>query len=485
MNDVLADLAPAPRHLELTRRAEALQVPCWCLDAEQNVTASSLSAEGATDPNLLTTVTRAARAGWVRQDVTHVGLVNGVDLLVLPDAHGVVVADLAASVLPREQLIAILTQYHTDLLRAAKDAEAIEGFSEQLSQSYEQVNLIFRMAKLLTSSGDPRQVVQTMCEELRDTLHYGWLSMMFAKGDAVLPSLRDAALHSGRLPCSEAEMVDKALTLNPTESGRVILPAQNELAALSGSELLAERVMHDGTPIGILVAGNREGDDPDVTSNELQLVEAAAGFFELFHENAFRFAQQRQQFLGTLHALSAAVDAKDPYTHGHSARVGLLASQLAEKLSFAADQVEMIRVAGLLHDIGKIGVPEAVLRKPAKLDDAEFALIQQHPEIGYHILKDLPSLSFHLPGVLHHHERWDGRGYPHKLAGEQIPVIARMLAFADTFDAMSSSRSYRHGMERSRVLAEIRKSGGTQFDPAMVEPFLSLDFTKFDRMLAA
>ncbi|MDB5326361.1 MAG: metal dependent phosphohydrolase, partial [Phycisphaerales bacterium] len=355
-------------------------------------------------------------------------------------------------------------------------------FSQQLSQTYEEVNLNYRMDKLLTSAAEPEDVVRTMCDELRQTMNYGWLAMSFADGESVLAPLRRKLLHAGALPCDRDQFIAECPTADAATE-RVLSPGRHTLANLAKSEVLIEQVTHDQTPVGVLAAGNRKGEESDVTSSEMQLVEAAGNFLGLFHQNAFRFAEQRRQFLGTLHALSAAVDAKDPYTRGHSERVALLGSQLARVVGLDADFVEAVRVAGLLHDIGKIGVPESVLRKPARLTDEEFALIKKHPETGYEILKDLPSLTFHLPGVLYHHERWDGRGYPHNLKGDSIPMIARLLSFADTFDAMSSNRAYRRGMDRERVLAEIRKSSGTQLDPDLIEPFVTMDFTAFDQML--
>jgi HD-GYP domain-containing protein (c-di-GMP phosphodiesterase class II) len=134
--------------------------------------------------------------------------------------------------------------------------------------------------------------------------------------------------------------------------------------------------------------------------------------------------------------------------------------------------------------VGKIGVPEAVLCKPGKLTDDEFEKIKLHPQIGYDILKDIPSLRDILPGVLHHHERYDGRGYPHGLSGEDIPLMARIIGVADTFDAMSSNRAYRAKMSRDVVLAEIARCAGTQFDPNLANAFLTLDLSEYDRMVA-
>ena len=170
-------------------------------------------------------------------------------------------------------------------------------------------------------------------------------------------------------------------------------------------------------------------------------------------------------FMGVLKGMTTAIDAKDAYTCGHSERVGLLASRLALAAGLGAEEAERYRLAGLVHDVGKIGVAEAVLSKSGRLNDEEFAQIKKHPEIGHQILRDIPLMEDILPGVLHHHERWDGKGYPAGLAGESIPLIGRILALADTFDAMSSTRAYRPAMPRESVLAEIRRCSASQFDP--------------------
>ena len=163
--------------------------------------------------------------------------------------------------------------------------------------------------------------------------------------------------------------------------------------------------------------------------------------------------------------------------------MALLAKQMAMKLGFEKTIAEQYHIAGLVHDVGKIGVPETVLCKPARLTDAEFEMIKRHPRIGYEILKDIPTLAPMLPGVLHHHERLDGRGYPAGLCGEEIPMVARVLALADAFDAMSSNRAYRPAISRPHVFEEINRCAGLQFDPGLARVFLTLDFAPFDAML--
>jgi putative two-component system response regulator len=160
-----------------------------------------------------------------------------------------------------------------------------------------------------------------------------------------------------------------------------------------------------------------------------------------------------------------------------------MASKMAAALGLDKPTIDQYRIAGIVHDVGKIGVPEAVLTKPGRLTEDEFAQIKLHPGIGYHILQGIPRLAPVLPGVLWHHERWDGRGYPDKLVGDKTPLIARVLALADTFDAMSSNRSYRPALPRNKVLEEIVRCAGSQFDPELAPLFVRLDFSEFDQAL--
>ncbi|MFD0824202.1 HD-GYP domain-containing protein [Neobacillus sp. M.A.Huq-85] len=174
--------------------------------------------------------------------------------------------------------------------------------------------------------------------------------------------------------------------------------------------------------------------------------------------------------------LSKALDSRDTYTSQHSENVAKYALKIAKKMKLSAELCDMTQKAGLLHDIGKIGVPEHILKKPGKLTEEEYSIIKEHPLIGNEIIKHVSS--FHetgiLDGVLYHHERYDGKGYPHGLKGEEIPLIARILAVADTFDAMTSKRVYRTELDVHKTLAEIEQNKGTQFDPEIAEVFLRL-----------
>jgi len=194
--------------------------------------------------------------------------------------------------------------------------------------------------------------------------------------------------------------------------------------------------------------------------------------------------EQRLMFGGTMHALIAAIDAKDPYTRGHSDRVSAFAALLAEHAGLGARVVEQARLCGLVHDIGKIGVPESVLRKPGRLTDEEMALIAAHPQIGHEILRDIPQMSDVLPGVLEHHERWDGTGYPRRLEGEAISLLGRLVCIADSFDAMTSARTYRPARSVSEVLEEIRRCLGTHFDPTLGAAFVTIPLEQLEAHVA-
>jgi hypothetical protein len=186
-------------------------------------------------------------------------------------------------------------------------------------------------------------------------------------------------------------------------------------------------------------------------------------------------AEHRAMFDGTMQALIASIDAKDPYTRGHSARVAEFAQLIAVHAGMSAADVDRARLCGLVHDIGKIGVAEDVLRKPGKLTAEEFRAIAAHPVTGHEILRGIPQMSDVLPGVLHHHERWAGGGYPHGIAGETIPALGRLISVADALDAMTTSRTYRSARPMADAVAEIVRCAGTHFDPGLARVVAEID----------
>ena len=195
--------------------------------------------------------------------------------------------------------------------------------------------------------------------------------------------------------------------------------------------------------------------------------------------------QLERAYLDTIQSLRYAVEAKDPYTRGHSDRVSEYAVLIGRKMGLPEDEVKTLQIGGLFHDIGKIGVPDSILQKEAKLTDDEYSQIKNHPSIGAHILGEAEAFKDIIPIVKHHHERFDGRGYPSRLSGEEIPLLARITAVADTFDAMTSKRSYRNALDIQYVKEEIERCKGTQFDPKIAEVFFEIlnnDFGKIQEI---
>ena len=192
--------------------------------------------------------------------------------------------------------------------------------------------------------------------------------------------------------------------------------------------------------------------------------------------------QLEQAYLDMVETLRYTVEAKDSYTRGHSDRVSEYSVLIGEKLGLPEDQIKTLRIGGLFHDIGKIGIPDSILLKPAKLTDDEYSQIKNHPSIGAHILGSAVIFKDIIPIVKHHHERYDGNGYPSRLKGEEIPYMARIAAVADTFDAMTSRRSYRGPIDIEHVKEEIKRCEGTQFDPQIAEAFLDILNNNFEKI---
>ena len=201
---------------------------------------------------------------------------------------------------------------------------------------------------------------------------------------------------------------------------------------------------------------------------------------QLFKELEIEVEKNRKLFIHTTFALAAAIDAKDHYTHGHTARVTNLSLDIARKLIqknkklFDERLLEHLQIAALLHDIGKIGIAESILNKEGLLDEEEKIRMREHPNIGVSILEPIEELKDAMLGVKYHHERYDGLGYPDGLNGERIPLIASIIAAADTFDAMTTDRPYRQGLSKERAIEEMRRESGKQLNPEVVAAFIEL-----------
>ena len=194
------------------------------------------------------------------------------------------------------------------------------------------------------------------------------------------------------------------------------------------------------------------------------------------------YEKLEKAYLDMVQTLRYTVEAKDPYTRGHSDRVSAYSVLIGKYLNLSNEDLRTLEVGGLFHDIGKIGIPDSILLKESKLTDDEYSEIKNHPSIGAHILCNATIFQDIIPIVKHHHERYDGKGYPGKLKGEDIPYMARIAAVADTFDAMTSKRTYRDAMPLETVRAEIERCSGTQFDPEIAKVFLDILDNHYDEI---
>ena len=356
----------------------------------------------------------------------------------------------------------------------------VESIGKELSDSYEEINLLYTITGNMNSMDHPERFIELVCSELLQTLPYEWIGVQLRIGDR-LTRIGSELVFAGDAPHNISGVV--RAVANDIATSPIISNGEDAIADTLGQATIIEPIHSDGNVVGVLVAACKQGEDCSASSVDIKLLSATASQLGIFLENALLYEDLNATFLGTLEALTTSIDAKDKYTCGHSQRVALLTAQLAEAAGLDADQVDRFRIAGLVHDIGKIGVPEKVLLKKGDLTEEEFAAIRKHPEIGARILRDIPQMEDILGGVLHHHEKYDGGGYPHGISGEEIPLVARMISLADTFDAMSSSRTYRNALTRDSVLDEMKRVSGIQFDLTLSKLFFNLDFTEWEQLM--
>jgi HD-GYP domain-containing protein (c-di-GMP phosphodiesterase class II) len=363
-----------------------------------------------------------------------------------------------------------------DLQRLAGLEHEITSISGQLTNTYEELSLIYQISGGMRISRRPVDFFRQACLDSIDVIGVRAMGVALRAGESLgqLPvlfgSLTLAPEHTARLAAELLAWMSRrksSLLVNDLRSDK-----QFNWLAESATRLLAVPMQRGDQILGCMYVLDKEHGDFD--SVDSKLLNSIANESAIYLENAVLFEDVHGLMMGLLHSLTSAVDAKDAYTCGHSERVAVMSKLLAKEFGLDEHQVERIYMAGLLHDVGKIGVPEAVLRKPGKLTIEEFEQMKRHPAIGARILQDVKQIQDIIPGVLHHHERYDGRGYPDGLSGQNIPLMGRIICLADCFDAMTSTRTYRKAMPLEVTLADIRRCGGTQFDPALTEAFLRI-----------
>ena len=386
--------------------------------------------------------------------------------------------------------------------------EETQSLAENLSSTYEEVALLYRRTKNLKLSKDDQQLGRMALEWLYEVVPAEAIALLLPSVDSASDtSLQQSRggqtfLTHGECPVDAAELTRLIDHLKLAPSARPFVANASVTSAdtwpcdkihqavvvpLAEGEnvfgwLLAINHVESGKSgkgeSGANEFGANESGANEFGANEFGTVEASllssvGTILGIHSRNIDLYRQQSEMFSGIVRALTSAIDAKDGYTHGHSDRVAQISVRLASELGCDEKMLETIYLAGLLHDIGKIGIDDLVLRKPDKLSDEEYEHIKSHAEVGHRILHDLKQMDDVLPVVLHHHESWDGRGYPHHLPTEEIPLAARIVAVADSYDAMSSDRPYRKGMPEQRIDDIFREGAGKQWDPQVIYAFFS------------
>jgi len=383
--------------------------------------------------------------------------------------------------------------------QAAVEAEKqIEMVSNELSQTYEELVLLHRLSTNMKITEPDANFLQMACDSLTDIVDVEGIAILLEKTienekrlvlsaglglidvneqmAGILKSRLLEEVNSGQEALLDSE-VDSPFKYDWPENIKNIIAVPLWGKEKTGAHF-AEGAQNGNSIAGLMVAINRI-DKPDFDSTDAKLLNSVANGCAIFIDNGRLFKDLEELFIGSLKALTSSIDAKDQYTRGHSERVAFISRWIAERIGgeepLKEEQIHKIYLAGLLHDIGKTGIDESVLRKKGRLTEQELNHMRKHPSIGAGILSEIKQMRDIVPGVLYHHERADGKGYPDGLVGEQIPLVGRIVGLADSFDAMTSKRTYRGAMTVEEARAEIEGRLGTQFDEEVGRVFINSD----------
>ncbi|MEX0979440.1 MAG: HD-GYP domain-containing protein, partial [Pirellulales bacterium] len=391
---------------------------------------------------------------------------------------------IAAQTVWQPDVLLRMAQLATERLAAewrlkSMDRE-IRDLSLNLSTTYEEISLIYRLTQNLKLTSKDEELASLALEWLADVLPAEALAIQLiptVKTGAMGRETRTEPVLLTYGPCPIANDALKDLIehfeLAPGQRPLIVnrsTTSTDEWRWPGVRQLIVVSLCEGSNCFGWMLAVNRLGHG-EFGTVEASLLSSVAAILGIHSGNSELYQQQREFFAGVVRALTSAIDAKDPYTCGHSDRVARVSVRLAEELGCDQKQIDTIYLSGLLHDVGKIGIDDNVLRKPGKLTEDEFEHIKTHAEIGHRILSDIKQLDEVLPVVLHHHEQWNGKGYPRGLAADDIPFLARIVAVADSFDAMGSDRPYRQGMADEKLDSIMHDGAGQQWDASVVEAF--------------
>lgn len=349
--------------------------------------------------------------------------------------------------------------------------------AEQLRAAQERLAAIYKANEIISSEIDLKRLFERVMDQL--------FSLVPANNGVIMTADEETGALSAayeRLGGSESEIrVSLTIVNRAFDDGEAVLvydaaddarfDAAASIAAGNIASAMCVPLVQQGEKLGVIYVDTR-GSTNAFTNSDLELMVAFAGPSAIAIKNAQYVEQLERDFHTTLKLLANAIELRDHYTVGHTWRVTNFSVALAEELGWDEERKDLVEMGGVLHDVGKIAVEDAVLRKQGKLTDEEYAQMKIHPERGAALMRDCKKLEPLIPFCLYHHERYDGNGYPYRLKGEDIPVEGRLVAVADTFDAMTSNRPYRKGLDPEIAIEELEKNRGSQFDPQYVDAFI-------------
>ncbi len=361
-------------------------------------------------------------------------------------------------------------------------AAELRWLNQQLQQRAAQLQNLVEISRALTASLDVDVVLLSIVEKAVELLHCQTGSLLLVDEDAkelvfkvALPpageQLIDTRLPLGVGIVGAVARDGKPLIVNDAKADPRHYSGIDASTTLTTRSLLCVPLISKERVIGVVEVLNKtDGTLFDEEDSESLAAFATQGAIAL--ENARLYSNLKRAFAETVRVMTNAIEARDPYTAGHTERVTRLALGIARELGWSRERLETLEIGALVHDIGKIGVADSILRKPTRLTKEEYTKMKAHPVVGAAMLEGVSMLRPILPYILYHQERYDGTGYPFGLKGKEIPEEGRLLAVVDTFDAMTSDRPYRNGMGQEVAIAEIVRHRGSQFDPDIVDALL-------------
>ncbi|WP_310820324.1 HD-GYP domain-containing protein [Stratiformator vulcanicus] len=371
-----------------------------------------------------------------------------------------------------ERLITLAAEHLSGRSARLRLEDELDHVTCQLDHTYEEISLLHDLSRNLQVSQGPTSLADLCVRRLH--------ALVDAGGSLILINDRSRRnlLHSrGVLPFEPRELETLIESFSDVEWSRPLVRNHVGKTLLGAdyprlSNFILVPIQEGQHRKGWVFCCNRTHGQ-EFGTVEAGFMNSVATILGTHVRNTELYQQNQDLLIGFVRSLVSSLDAKDPYTRGHSERVALIARRIGKHMKLPEGDLRDIYLSGLLHDVGKIGIDDRILRKPGRLTDAEFEAVKAHPTIGYNILKGLSNLQHILPGVRNHHENFDGTGYPDKLAGDDIPLMARILAVADGYDAMGSDRPYRKGMPNQKIEEIFRKGRNEQWDPNVIDAYFA------------